>query len=223
MAEERKIIVLLGPPGCGKGTQAKLIAKAFSIPQISTGDMLREERSAGTELGRRSSVFMDKGELVPDELILDMVKFRIQKGDCAGGFILDGFPRTLAQATALDETLEGLDLGLWRVLYFDVPDAEIIERITGRLSCVLCGKIYHVTFNPPPTRDNCECGGYLLQRPDDSEAVVTERLRVYKENTAPVIGYYEGKGRFTKIRGGGKTIEEVNRQVMDVLRQGEGR
>jgi adenylate kinase len=218
MAEERKIIVLLGPPGCGKGTQAKLIAKVFSIPQISTGDMLREERSAGTELGRRSSVFMDRGDLVPDELILDLVKFRIQKGDCAGGFILDGFPRTLAQATALDETLASLSLTMWRVLYFDVPDTEIIERITGRLSCVLCGKIYHVTFNPPPARDNCECGGYLLQRPDDSVEVVTERLRVYKENTAPVIGYYEGKGRFYKILGGGKAIEEVNRQVMDILR-----
>jgi adenylate kinase len=212
-----KIIVLLGAPGSGKGTQAKMISSKLGIPQISTGDMLREERATGTDLGRQSSVFMDRGELVPDELILEMVKVRVQNQDCARGFILDGFPRTLPQARALDVMLEGMKWTIWGALYFEVPDEELIERLTGRLSCVLCGKIYHVKFNPPPTQDKCGCGGYLMQRPDDNVAVVTERLKVYRESTAPLLDYYEKKKKLHTIQGGGCTIEQVQAKVLKVL------
>lgn len=215
MANE-KIIVLLGPPGCGKGTQAKMMVKDVGVPQISTGDMLREQRSAGTDLGRKASEYMDKGELVPDELILDMVKDRIRKPDCKTGFILDGFPRTVRQAAALDKMLGGLGLALWRVIYFDVPDDEIVRRLTGRRSCKACGKIYHIIFNPPHSEGKCACGGELLQRPDDNEKVVKERLKVYIKDTAPVIDYYGGKGKFFKIEGGNMGIEQVYAKVKEI-------
>jgi len=215
MANE-KIIVLLGPPGCGKGTQAKMMVKDLEVPQISTGDMLREQRSAGTDLGRKASDYMDKGELVPDELILDMVKDRIRKPDCRAGFILDGFPRTVRQAAALDKMLGGLGLALWRVIYFDVPDDEIVKRLTGRRSCKACGKIYHIMFNPSPSEGKCACGGELLQRPDDNEKVVKERLKVYIKDTAPVIDYYGGKGKFFKIEGGNMGIEQVYAKVKEI-------
>jgi adenylate kinase len=216
MANE-KIIVLLGPPGCGKGTQAKMMVKDLDVPQISTGDMLREQRSAGTDLGRKASEYMDKGELVPDELILDMVKDRIRKPDCKAGFILDGFPRTVRQAGALDKMLGGLGLALWRVIYFDVPDEEIIRRLTGRRSCKACGKIYHLVFNPPPSEGKCSCGGDLLQRADDNEKVVRDRLKVYIKDTAPVIDYYGDKGKFHKIEGGNKGIEQVYGKVKEIV------
>lgn len=212
-----KIIILLGPPGSGKGTQAEMIGNKLGLPQVSTGDMLRSEKAAGTELGRRSSVFMDRGELVPDEVILEMVNVSIRKDDCMQGFILDGFPRTVAQAESLDRMLGEMGLALWRAVYFDVPDEEIVERLTGRLTCVLCGKIYHVKFNLPPSKDKCECGGYLMQRPDDNVSVVTERLRVYKEETSPVIIYYSERGVFNRVHGGGKTIDQVHAQVMEVF------
>jgi adenylate kinase len=213
-----KIVILLGAPGSGKGTQAKMISAKLGIPQISTGDMLREERETGTQIGRESSVYMDRGELVPDELILDMVRLRVQKQDCAEGFILDGFPRTLPQARALDGMLESVNRTIWGVLYFDVPDEELIERLTGRLSCVLCGRIYHVRFNPPPTQDKCECGGYLVQRPDDNVEVVTERLKVYRESTAPLLDHYEKQKKLHAVQGGGCTIEQVRDKVLEKLK-----
>jgi len=214
-AEKRLILVLMGPPGCGKGTQAKMLTETFGIRQISTGDMLREARAADSEIGRRSSVFMDAGTMVPDEIVIDLVAMRIQNRDCAGGFILDGFPRTLAQAQALDEMLGHRKLAIGQVLFFDVPDEEIVVRITGRVSCVLCGKIYHTTFNPPPTADTCACGGYLLQRPDDNVTTVTSRLAAYRESTEPLVRYYTDKGILATIHGGGSTIEQVSGRVME--------
>jgi len=211
------VIIMLGPPGCGKGTQSKLISSKFGIPQISTGDMLREEREKGTDVGRRSSVFMDRGELVPDELILEMINRRIEKEDCNKGFILDGFPRTLEQAKALDDILKKMGRSIRQVFYFDVPDSELIERLGGRISCVVCGKIYHKKFNPPPSEDKCECGGYLLQRPDDNPEVISQRLEVYRKLTLPLLDYYRGKNKLFEIHGGGKTIEENSRIILKAL------
>ena len=214
---EVKVIVFLGPPGSGKGTQAKLLREKIELPQISTGDMLREERKAGTELGKKASEYMEKGDLVPDEVILGMVRNRVRAEDCAKGYIFDGFPRTLAQGEALDKNLLEWKTPLWASLYFDVSDGEIIERITGRVSCGACGKIYHRKFSPPPSQDKCECGGTLIQRKDDTVEVVKERLRVYKEMTAPLVEYYSKGGKFISIQAGGSTIEEVFGRVMEAL------
>lgn len=210
-------IVFLGPPGAGKGTQAKILIERYGIPQISTGDMLREHRAKGTELGKKAQEYMDKGQLVPDEIILDMVKERLSQPDCEKGFILDGFPRTVAQAEALDRILSEMGKKLDFALALVVPDELLIERLTGRRTCKNCGMMYHIKYKPPKVEGICDvCGGELYQRPDDNEETVRNRLKVYHESTAPLIDYYKRKGILKEVDGS-KSIEEITNQLIQIL------
>ncbi len=210
-------IVFLGPPGAGKGTQAKILIERCGIPQISTGDMLREHRAKGTELGKKAQEYMDKGQLVPDEIILGMVKERLSQPDCQKGFILDGFPRTVAQAEALDKLLSEMGKKLDFALALIVPDDLLVERLTGRRTCKNCGMMYHIKYKPPKVEGKCDvCGGELYQRPDDNEETVRNRLKVYHEQTAPLIEYYKKKGILREIDGS-KSIEEITQQIISIL------
>lgn len=210
-------IIFLGPPGAGKGTQAKILVEKYGIPQISTGDMLREHRAKGTELGRKAQEYMDKGQLVPDEIILGMVKERLSQSDCENGFMLDGFPRTVAQAEALDNLLAEMGKKLDFALALVVPDELLVERLTGRRTCKSCGMMYHVKYKPSKVENKCDvCGGELYQRPDDNEETVRNRLKVYHESTAPLIEYYRMKGILREIDGS-KSIEEITQQVIQIL------
>lgn len=185
-------IILLGAPGAGKGTQAQFLTKAFDIPQISTGDMLRAAIKAGTELGKLAKSFMDSGKLVTDEIIIGLVKERIAQDDCKNGFLLDGFPRTIAQADALKEAGVAIDA----VVEIDVPDAEIVKRLSGRRAHLASGRTYHVVYNPPRVEGKDDITGEdLVQRDDDKEEVVLDRLRVYHEQTAPLIDYYSAEAK----------------------------
>jgi len=183
-----KVVILLGPPGSGKGTQAIRLTKELGIPHISTGDLFRENISKNTELGKRAKTYMDAGKLVPDEVVLDMLFDRVSRPDCAKGYLLDGFPRTLPQAEALAKHLkDGTDLV---VLELEVPDEMIVKRVAGRLTCESCGTIYNRYFSPPSIEGVCDkCQGKLVQRSDDNEEVVKERLRVYHSQTSPLIDY----------------------------------
>jgi adenylate kinase len=210
-------IVFLGPPGAGKGTQAKILIERYGIPQISTGDMLREHRAKGTELGKKAQEYMDRGQLVPDEIILGMVKERLSQPDCQKGFILDGFPRTVAQAEALDKLLSEMGKKLDFALALIVPDELLVERLTGRRTCKNCGMMYHIKYKPPKVEGKCDvCGGELYQRPDDNEETVRNRLKVYHEQTAPLIEYYKNKGILREIDGS-KSIEEITQQIISIL------
>ncbi len=210
-------IILLGPPGAGKGTQAKMISEKYGIPQIATGDILREAVAKGTELGKKAKEYMDRGELVPDEIVIGIVKERLKQPDCEKGFILDGFPRTLAQAEALDKMLEELGKKLDAVINIDVPEEEIVKRIVNRRTCKNCGAVYHLIFNPPKVEGKCDkCGGELYQRDDDKEETVRERLRVYRERTEPLIEYYKNKGLLYNVDGT-KDIEGVFKQIDEIL------
>ena len=198
------IVILLGAPGVGKGTQGSLISKQFGIPQISTGDILRSEVKKSTELGKQAKKFMDKGELVPDDVIVGMMEHRIKESDCSNGFILDGFPRTVEQADALGRMLDKNNLDLNCALLIDVPEDVIIERLTGRRVCPNCGEVYHLKYNPPKNDNICDkCGTKLIQRDDDKKETVKNRLDVYNRSTAPLINYYERKGKLIKIDGMG--------------------
>ncbi len=196
-------LIFLGPPGAGKGTQAKRVSSSLGVPQISTGDMLRAARKEGTPLGKEASRFMDSGKLVPDELVIGIVKERIVLPDCTAGFILDGFPRTVAQAGSLDAMLVGLGRKLDHVVDLMVDDEELVGRLTARRTCGSCGRIYHLEFDPPPKADACACGGNLVQREDDNEKTVRSRLEVYHAQTAPLQDYYGKKGLRRKVDGGG--------------------
>ncbi|NPB09730.1 MAG: adenylate kinase [Thermodesulfobacteria bacterium] len=210
-------IVFLGPPGAGKGTQAKMIAEKYGIPQISTGDMFREHLSKGTELGKKAQEYMEKGQLVPDEIVLGMVEERLKQPDCEKGFILDGFPRTVPQAEALDKLLEKMGKKIDYAILIDVPDEELVKRLTGRRTCKKCGMMYHVIFKPPKEDNKCDaCGGELYQRPDDNEETVRNRLKVYHEQTEPIISYYEKKGVLHRIDGMG-SIDEIFNRIVQVL------
>jgi adenylate kinase len=188
-------IILLGPPGAGKGTQAAGIAEEVSIPHISTGDMFRSALKEGTALGMEAKKYMDAGELVPDDLVVAMVNERIKQPDCSGGFLLDGFPRTIIQAEKLDETLEREGLAMDLVINLACDDETIIKRLTGRRVCRSCGRIYHVVNMPPKTEGICDDdGGELYQRDDDKEETILNRLDVYKKQTADLIDYYRAKG-----------------------------
>ena len=212
-------VAFLGPPGAGKGTQARELAREWSVPHIATGDMLREAVAAGTTLGREAKTYMDKGTLVPDDVIIGMIAERLREDDARRGFLLDGFPRTITQAEGLERLLKDLGQPLERVIYFDVPEPELIRRLTGRRVCRSCGHSFHVVSNPPRREGVCDvCGGELYQRADDSEATVRNRLSVYHRQTAPLLDWYTGKGLLTSIQGAG-SIAEIGRRVKDAARR----
>jgi adenylate kinase len=195
-------IVFLGAPGAGKGTQARLLSEKFGIPQISTGDILRAAVKAGTPLGQKAKGYMDAGNLVPDELMVDLIRDRLNEPDAKAGFILDGFPRTAPQATALDTMLNDIQQPLQLAVDVDVPEDELVARLTGRRVCRECGTSYHTIFKPSKAGDRCELdGGELYQRADDSADTVRNRLKVYHELTAPITAYYEGKGILRRLDG----------------------
>jgi len=210
-------IVLFGPPGAGKGTQAKFISEKFNVPHISTGDILRENVREGTSLGKKAKEFMDKGALVPDELLIDIIKDRLQKPDTRKGFLLDGFPRTIAQAEALDPILDDINKKLDAVVNVDVSANELIRRLSGRRTCRACGATYHVKSNPPKAEGVCDqCGGELYQRADDTEAAIKHRIEVYQKQTQPLIDYYRKKGLLVHIDGE-REIDEVRSDIMKAL------
>jgi adenylate kinase len=195
-------LILFGPPGAGKGTQAERLRADFQLPFISTGMMLRTHREDGTELGKEAQSYMDKGELVPDELIVKMAAERLKEDDAQDGFILDGFPRTIEQADALDQMLSGLSRRITAALLIDVPDDEVVRRLSGRRVCVKAGHNYHVEFDPPKNEGVCDQdGSRLIQRDDDKPDVVRNRLAVYHEKTAPLIDYYDRQGTMKRIDG----------------------
>ena len=211
-------ILLMGPPGAGKGTQAAELVKEFAIPHISTGDMFRAAIKEGTALGREAKGYMDQGKLVPDSVTIGIVRERLAKDDCKKGFILDGFPRTVEQADALDGILKDLGLSLTRVLNINVPAADLIERATGRRICKKCGATYHVKFNPPKKEGVCDaCGGELFQRADDTAETMKNRLSVYEASTKPLIDYYEKAGVYTEVDGRQAT-EKVTADLISALK-----
>jgi adenylate kinase len=211
-------VILLGAPGAGKGTQAERIVARYALPHISTGEMLRAALEQGTEMGRAAKRYMDAGELVPDEVVVGVVRDRLAEPDTQRGFLLDGFPRTLAQAERLDAMLAEAGRAVTHVVLIDVPEDELVQRIAGRRSCTECGKLYNVTFDPPRAEGVCDaCGAPLLQRADDNEETVRNRLTVYRSQTAPLIGYYRDKGVLGEAHGGGKLPDEVFEQVVIVL------
>ncbi|ABS41780.1 adenylate kinase [Clostridium botulinum] len=210
-------IILLGPPGAGKGTQAKLISEKFSIPHISTGDIFRANIKEKTPLGIEAKRYIDNGQLVPDEVTIGIVKDRLTKDDCDNGFLLDGFPRTVAQAEALDEFLKGINKELDVALLIKVPEEFILERMTGRRVCTSCGASYHIRFNPPKIEGKCDiCDNELIQRKDDTEATVKERLEVYSKQTYPLINYYKDNGIISEVNGT-ESINEVFGNISNIL------
>ena len=212
-------ILLMGPPGAGKGTQAANLVKEFDIPHISTGDMFRAAVKEGTELGKQHKACLDAGKLVPDEVTIGIVRAHLAKADCAKGFILDGFPRTVEQADALTKILEELSLNLTRVVDITVPNSALVERAVGRRICKACGATYHVKFNPTKSEGICDvCGGELYQRADDTEETMTNRLSVYEASTKPLIDYYEKAGIYSRIDGS-QEIGKVFADVVDCLKK----
>jgi len=209
-------VILLGPPGCGKGTQAEIICNNFEIPHISTGDILRDNVKRGTEIGSRAKSFMDSGSLVPDEIIIGMIKDRFSEDDCKNGFLLDGFPRTIAQAEALDKLLKKMKIHIDYIINIDVPDENIINRISKRLSCSNCGDVYNLMFKKPKKEMVCDsCGFKLHQRDDDKEEVIRNRLEVYRKQTAPLIQYYNKKIMNVD---GQQSINEVTKDILKILK-----
>lgn len=201
----RKInLILLGAPGAGKGTQAEIISEKYAIPAISTGAIIREEIASGSELGKRTKAYTERGELVPDSVVIDIIKARLAKPDCANGFILDGFPRTVPQAAALDE----MGVEITDVISIEVPDEKIMERMTGRRVCAKCGSTYHTKYKVSSKGDNCECGEPLTIRKDDDPEVVKSRLEVYHAQTEPLKDYYREKG-LLKIVEGQEKLEDT--------------
>ncbi|KJS85035.1 MAG: adenylate kinase [Peptococcaceae bacterium BICA1-8] len=210
-------IILMGPPGAGKGTQAEKLTQSLAVPHISTGDMFRKALKEETELGKKAKTFMDQGKLVPDEVTIGIVKERLAESDCHNGFLLDGFPRTVPQADALNQILVELDMGLDAVINIAVLREILIERLTGRRVCKACGATYHVIFNPSKDDGGCEkCGGELYQRNDDKLETVGNRLDVYEEQTAPLIDYYRGQGLLLEVDGT-QSMEEVLTDILMAL------
>ncbi len=207
-------MILLGAPGAGKGTQAKLIAKKFQLAHIATGDLLRDSVAKETTLGVQAKEYMDKGELVPDQLVIDMIKERLTQSDALNGYILDGFPRTLQQAEKMIE-VEDVDV----VLNIDVDFNLLLERLTGRRSCSRCGEVFHIKYNPPTTENICDkCGAQLTQRADDKEEVIRNRLETYNNQTKPLIQFYKQRNILKNIRGSG-TIEEIFENIVSALEE----
>ncbi len=216
-------IVLLGPPGSGKGTQAKRIAQSRGIPQLSTGDMLRAAVASGTGIGARVKGIMDAGQLVPDDVIIDMIAERTAEPDCRNGFILDGFPRTVRQAEALDEMLAERGLRLDRVIEIAVDEATLIDRISGRLSCRSCGATYHRVYHPPRREGVCDAcaAGELVARPDDRPEAVKARFEVYRRQTAPILPYYRDRGVLRTVDGTAD-MDLVTRRIGGILAEAAG-
>lgn len=210
-------LILLGPPGAGKGTQAKILIKKYGIPQISTGDILRAAVKDQTPMGIKAKGFMDTGALVPDEVVIGIVEERLSKPDCANGFILDGFPRTVAQADALKAMLTALGKSIEHVVAITVDKEELLKRITGRRTCKGCGAGYHVLFDPPRKADVCnECGAELFQRDDDQEETMRRRLDVYEGQTSPLVDYYRGESLLREIAGIGE-IDEIQMKIVSAI------
>ena len=210
-------VIMLGAPGAGKGTQAKKLAAEYSIPHISTGDIFRANIKEGTELGKKAKAYMDAGQLVPDELVCDLVVDRIQQDDCKNGYLLDGFPRTIPQAEALDAAVEKLGEKIDYAVNIDVPDENIINRMSGRRACVGCGATYHVVYNPPKVEDVCDvCGKSLILRDDDKPETVKTRLDVYHAQTQPLIDYYAGRGVLVTVDGT-QNMDKVFADIKDIL------
>ena len=210
-------IVMLGAPGAGKGTQAKMIAAKYGIPHISTGDIFRANIKNGTELGKKAKTYMDQGALVPDELTLELIMDRFQQADCANGYVLDGFPRTIPQAEALTEALAGEGGRLDFAINVEVPDENIVSRMAGRRACLSCGGTYHIVYNPTKQEGICDaCGGELVLRDDDKPETVAKRLEVYHKQTQPLINYYAGQGILKEVDGT-KEVSEVFDDIAAIL------
>jgi adenylate kinase len=210
-------LVLLGPPGAGKGTQAELLSEWLEVPAVSTGDLFRKAMAESTPLGERAKAYIDRGDLVPDEVTVGMVEERLEKADCEDGVILDGFPRTVPQADALEELLEDMDRGLDAALYIQVSREELLRRLGGRWTCRDCGEVYHEIYDPPAEEGVCdECGGELYQRSDDTPEAQEQRIKVYMEQTAPLHDYYADKGLLVEIDGE-QEIDAVQEDIREVV------
>ncbi len=210
-------IIMLGAPGAGKGTQAKMIADKYSIPHISTGDIFRANIKNGTELGKKAKEFMDKGQLVPDELTVEILLDRVGQDDCQNGYVLDGFPRTIPQADVLDEELTKLGDKVDFAINVDVPDENIVRRMSGRRACLKCGATYHIEHIPPKKEGICDvCGSELVQRDDDKPETVQNRLKVYHDQTQPLIDYYNEKGILKSVDGT-KDMQDVFNEITGIL------
>jgi adenylate kinase len=221
MQEGKIVVILFGPPGSGKGTQGKMIAEEIGIPHIATGDIMRQAISDGTELGLKVKEFVGKGLLVPDEIVIQIIEERLKKDDTKNGFILDGFPRTIPQAVALDELFQKINIQNYKVIWLDVPDEEIVKRISGRRTCKNCQAVYNIYFNPPKVDGICDvCGGELFIREDDKEEKVKKRLEVFREQTFPLIDYYQKKGKkIIKVNGVGSVDEIKERIKVEIFRE----
>ena len=210
-------LILLGPPGAGKGTQAKMLKEKFQIPQISTGDILRQAVKENTELGARAKKVMDAGQLVPDDVVISLIKERIRQSDCKAGFILDGFPRNIAQAEKLSETLADMELVIDNIIDLEVDEREVIERLIGRSTCLDCGAMFHQISCPPRVLGACDgCGGKLAQRPDDNRETIRERLKVYLGSTAPLKEFYMKQGNLKTVEAKG-SVEDIFYRVCEMI------
>jgi adenylate kinase len=213
------VVLLLGAPGAGKGTQARFLAEMFGIPHVASGDLLREHRARGTELGRAAKEYMDRGDLVPDTLVVDMIADRLDEADAAHGVLLDGFPRTLAQAEALEMRLEERGGRVQLAVYVDVPTPVLLDRLAGRWMCRNCQASYHEVFNPPAMAGKCDaCGGELYQRPDDKREVVANRVSVYLRDTLPVVTHYTEHGILVRVDGN-QSIDAVREALRHAVSQ----
>ena len=212
-------LIFLGPPGAGKGTQAQRLAEHYSLVKISTGDILRDAVSRKTPLGIKAKSFMDQGSLVPDDVVIGLIRERLKVSDCRSGYVLDGFPRTVPQAEALSKILEEQRTPIDRVISFEVPEQDLIRRLTGRRSCPACKRVYHLDFQPPKQPDRCDvCGETLIQREDDREETVKNRLRVYAQETAPLLKYYDELKILSQIDGRG-SIDSVLNRLLEALKE----
>lgn len=211
------VLILMGPPGCGKGTQGKRLEEKYKIPQLAAGDILRSAVRAQTGVGLQAKGYLDRGNLVPDGLIVGVMRERLLEGDCSKGFILDGFPRTIGQAEALSKLLAELKKRLDAVINLDVEDSEVVRRLAGRRSCKSCGAVYHVDFSPSKTKGVCDkCTGELLQRDDDKEETIRTRLKVYRDQTAPLIDFYARQGVLKNINGA-SSIDAVYERICSLI------
>lgn len=212
-------IILLGPPGSGKGTQARRLMERYGIPQVSTGDILRAKRKEKSKVGLEIKEIMESGKLVPDEMVIEIVKERLQSEDCAYGYLLDGFPRNVSQADSLDQFLEEIDSRISQVINLEVNEEEVVKRLTGRRVCRKCQAMFHLDFSPSRKPGVCDqCGGELYQREDDREDVIRERLRVYREETSPLIDYYSRKKLLRPVSGSGSP-DEITARIVKLVEE----